>query len=63
MATAPNVKAKRALISLLEKFDDLIEESSATMTDEEFKAAEAKADGVFEQVKARVSQRGKRERA
>ena len=61
MATA-GVKDK-ALASVLEKFDDLVEESAELMTDEEFRAAEAKANKVLEKVKVRVSQRGKRERA
>lgn len=62
MATA-SLRPKASAKSLLDKFENLIEERSAEMTDAEFKKAEQKFNEVVEKVKARVSHRGNRERA
>lgn len=63
MATVSNVKPSKALNSILKKFDELIDERAKTLSEQEFDAAEKRADAVFEQVKARASRRGTRERA
>lgn len=62
MATA-SLRPKASAKSLLDKFENLIEETSAEMTEAEFQKAEHKFNKVVEEVKARASHRGNRERA
>ena len=56
MATV-RTKPKSAMETLLDKFDGLIDEQAAEMTDEEFQTAEKKFNAVIEKARASRSAR------
>ena len=56
-------KPKSAMETLVDAFDDLVEDARKRMSPEEFRRAEKNFDAIIDKAKARASRAGRRETA